>query len=824
MSEETKQVALPAFLPRRLQAFRVVSGDKTSYILRDKLAGKTHDLEQWQFFVLEVLPGCDNVAKLLSVFSDRFGREITEREVLIFFGTLADSKLLDEESATHPLLKPFTRQSYALEQGLVKPKSFEELAAKMAAAAAPAIAKGGAATTTVASPAAGDAEALPAGVNEADNLDPRQSKLLVRLFGMRPVVSALLPILEPLKYGIYVLPLLALAALLLVVQYSYLAFDDLSNLRDATSLLSHAAFSLLTINLAVTFTQALIGQKFRASVGDFGIGLRFGFFPRFMVHIGNTKQLSRRERMWLQGGPLLMRVFLFSLGVLIWYNARDTHPTLSNGGLGMAFLCAVNILIEGGNPLVKGNGYHLLAAFMDEPFLRGKSYKAFLDRMRGGASTQANNLLLSSYALASFVYAYVVVLLIVLVVSHFLAFELRIGGASIIVAAALGIYLSVRTYDRFKLIGETYDRSVQFERWRKRTLPSEGGETVQREPTGSRTTAYVMRALGLTLLLLLFLPYPYEAGGSFEIYPSDRQVITTDISSIVEEINYDGGETVKKGTVLARVAATDLNAQVAVVEARIAEQKATIADLKARPKPEEVTVVQRELEVAQKRSRFSGERVPRLDQLYRDKTISLEELEAARKEAEVDVGEVAQRQAALVLVKVGTTPDKLAAETAKLDALNQQRAEITGKVVRTKMVMPFDGNILTLHLKQKLNSVLDKGQTFAVVESSGTVTAEIDVPESDIAYVALGSVVRSRPTAFVNQVFEGKVQTIDRNVTNKSFGKVIKVIAVVENSNDQLKTGMTGYAKIGGGSIPVWKAFSQALIRFFTIQVWSWIP
>jgi putative peptide zinc metalloprotease protein len=133
MSDQTKLVALPAYLPRRLQAFRVVRGSETSYVLRDKLANKTHDLQQWQFFVLEVLPGCETADKLLSVFSDRFGREISEQEVMTLFAHLADNKLLDEESAKHPLLKPFTRTGYALEQGLIKPKSFEELALKMAA-------------------------------------------------------------------------------------------------------------------------------------------------------------------------------------------------------------------------------------------------------------------------------------------------------------------------------------------------------------------------------------------------------------------------------------------------------------------------------------------------------------------------------------------------------------------------------------------------------------------------------------------------------------------------------------------------------------------
>ncbi|MBZ8143216.1 secretion protein HlyD, partial [Rubrivivax gelatinosus] len=423
MSDQTKLVALPAYLPRRLQAFRIVRGDKTSYVLRDKLADKTHDLEQWQFFVLEVLPGCETAEKLLSVFADRFGREISEHEVMTFFAQLADQKLLDDEAAKHPLLKPFTRQGYALEQGLIKPKSFEELAVKLANQAprpgAPAPAPAGPPTPGAPDELPEDA-VLPAGINEADSLDPRQTRQLFKFFAMQPVAAALLPIVEPLKYAIYLLPLLALAALFLALKNASILWSDITSLRSATTLAVHALFSLVTINLAVVVTQSLVAQKFRASLGDFGLGLRFGFFPRFMVPIRHTMQLARRERMWMHAGPLLTRVLLFSIGVLVWYNARGRFEGLANIGLGLTFLCAVNLLVEGGNPLVKGNGYHLLAAFVDEPQLRGKAYRAFLDRVRGGASTERGQALLATFALASFIYAYLVVLLIVYVSGHFL--------------------------------------------------------------------------------------------------------------------------------------------------------------------------------------------------------------------------------------------------------------------------------------------------------------------------------------------------------------------------------------------------------------------
>ena len=434
-------------------------------------------------------------------------------------------------------------------------------------------------------------------------------------------------------------------------------------------------------------TQAFIAQAFRASVGPLSLSLRFGFFPRFTVRIRHTDQLSRRERIWLHAGPLLMR-----------------------------------------------------------------------------------------------------------------------------------------TFQRFGRISKAYERSVQFDRWRKRAMPAESGEAKQVETKTSRTTIYVRTATAISLLLLLFLPYPYEAGGNFDIYPNDRQVITSDVSGIVEEVNFVGTESVKKGTVIARINATDLNSEINVLTARIAEQEAVIKDLKAKPKKEEVMVAERALDVAKKRAQYSGERVPRMERLYKDRAISFEEYDVARRDAEVDADEVAKRAADLALVKTGTTPDKIAAEKAKLDSLIEERTTLSGRVNRTTLRMPFDGNILTLHLNERLNSVLEKGQPFATVEDTRSVTAEIHVPESDVGYVAIGAPIRAKPTAFFDREFVGKVKTMDRNVTAKTFGNVVKVIAVIDNPKGELKTGMTGYAKIGGTLMPVWKAFTLALMRFFNIQVWSWIP
>ena len=515
---ESKKVALPAYLPRRLQAFRIVQGDTTTYLLRDKLADKTHDLEPWQFFVLEVLPGCETIGKLLSVFEDRFGRQLSEAEVMKFFGWLADNKLLEEESAAHPLLKPFTKQSYALEHGLVKPKSFEELATTMAPATTMPSSAFGPATSEAKEGVPEDAT-LAAGVNEAENLDPRAAGRAWKLFEIKPMLAALLPLVSPLKWVVYLLPFLGLSALILAVRYAPLAYEDLATLNEVTTLLAHAITSLLGDQHPGGADAGLhrpgVSRQRRPAEHRPSLRLLPALHgtdsPHRPAEPARADVAARRAAADARVSVQRRRARL------VQHPRHVLRPCLAPGSRSPSSV-RVNIVLAGGNPLVKGNGYHLLAAFMNEPYLRGKSYKAFMSKLRGGSASEADSSVLVTYALLNFLYAFVVVAVIVMIVTKFVA-HLQVGGATIIVVLVLAGYLLRRTAQRFGRISTAYEQSVQFDRWRRRAMPAEGGEAKQVETQTSRTTVYVRTAVLVSLLLLLFLPYRYEAGGTLRHLP-----------------------------------------------------------------------------------------------------------------------------------------------------------------------------------------------------------------------------------------------------------------------------------------------------------------
>ena len=159
MSEPSKKIVLPAYLIRRLEAYRIAKGSEYSYVLRDKLYGKTYDFDPWQFFVLEVLPGCESLDKLQTVFRDRFDRDITQQELETLFSAIADQKLFEESALQHPLLEQYAKRSFEVIDGKAVHKSFSTVG--QAAPAAAAATTGAPATPT-------DAKAASAALEDSD--------------------------------------------------------------------------------------------------------------------------------------------------------------------------------------------------------------------------------------------------------------------------------------------------------------------------------------------------------------------------------------------------------------------------------------------------------------------------------------------------------------------------------------------------------------------------------------------------------------------------------------------------------------------------------
>ncbi|WP_457573339.1 HlyD family secretion protein [Desulfolithobacter sp.] len=789
MGEEAKKVAVPALLKKDLQAFRVDDGQQQTYIIRDRNTRQSHYFEPWQFFVLEVLVGCENFKKLSSVFEDRFGRPLTIDETEKLFDEVEKKKLFRIQAFSHPVLEELktSKKSQASAAGSGKTVSDEE---------------------------------LPAGVKDVVGMDDTVAFRGFKIFDPSPLLKLLSPIISPLRYSVYLLPTFFLVSLYLATKYFVLIEQDIGFVLDNITFLEHILLGMITVNLAVTITTAFVAHSFRATVRAVCLVFYFGFLPRFMLRIGHVQQLSRRERIWLHATPLVVRIALFSFGILLWYITRGQGTGQSLFGLSLATISGVSFLITA-NPLIKSSGYYLLSAFANEPYLKEKAYKTLLNKLHGRVYTSADNTILSAYALLSMLCLLTVITVGVYFVGHFL--KIHIGPAGIIVTALLFAIVCYRIWRQLKKIAEQYERTVQFERWRKRLAPDNSDNIVPGRQKNS-TKSVVWTSVVFITALLMMLPCKYNPGGNFVIIPGKQQEITSNYPGIIKEVYFNGGETITADTPIAVLDSSEFEYQRNLYAYKMKEQAAIIENMRAKPRPEEHLLALRSLEVEKTKVKFSAAKLQRARELFNKDAISLEELADIEKQYNIDKMQEEERIANLALTDAGVAPEELEAATAKLQRFKEMRDYYQRLIDQSVLRMPFTGTLTTLHLKQKIGSFLDKGEPFSLAENTESVTAQINIPEVEIDFVRTGAEAELRPLAYENMEFHGKVTSIGPDVTEGQFGKFMSVMVTLDNHDGAIKSGMTGYAKIQSSELPLWNILSMGLRRFARIEMWSWLP
>lgn len=645
------------------------------------------------------------------------------------------------------------------------------------------------------------------------------------LFDPSRLIKRLFPYLRHVKYIVYLLPALVILALFTALRNTHLMSEDFDRFYIGTKYAHytyalHTFIGLFTDNLLAIFVSAFVAHSYRATANSFRIQLHFGFYPRFHIRIGHTQQLSRREKIWLYAAPIIARFGLISICILLWFGTRNMDGPLACYALTIVTIVMASLFLVI-SPLIKSSGYHLLATVLNEPQLRAKAALAIVNKLHGNVYQKMDNNILIAYALASSLFMVATFAIFMLMLGSYVKFHL--GGAGVFLTVLIILLLILRLTQKIKKIEEMYQRTIQYERWKNIALPKVDSVVAGTE-SKSFTWSYVNISIVSLIVLGLIVPYNYEPGGTFVVLPMQKAEITSENDAIIEKVYFDGGERLKKGMVIAQLSSVDYLSQLNIFTAKVQEQQAIVNDLKSRPKPEEVELAERELEVQTTQATFSKDKFDRYKKLYEEKTISFDEFEEQRKEYEVNCAKLEECRAKLELIKAGVTPDQITAAESKLQSYKEECDYYRTKIAQSLIYMPFDGGLIGINLKQKVGHYLKKGEVFTTAENTRQVLTQIEVPEPDIGYVTESAKVRARFYTYYNEDITGVVILIDKIVTGTKAGNVVKVLMLVDNKDSRLHSGMTGYAKISAKTMPAWEVLSLAIIRFFKVEVWSWIP
>ena len=164
------------------------------------------------------------------------------------------------------------------------------------------------------------------------------------------------------------------------------------------------------------------------------------------------------------------------------------------------------------------------------------------------------------------------------------------------------------------------------------------------------------------------------------------------------------------------------------------------------------------------------------------------------------------------------------AARARRDEQRARRALAEEQLARTVLRAPVAGVLITPHMEQRVGQALARGAELAIVADTGSITAEVAVPESDAALVQAGQTVALKMNPFPTRVFRGRVERVAAELRQEGEESFVVAEARIENSGSALRPGMLGVGKIAAATRPLGYALFRKPLRYLWLKLWPLLP
>jgi multidrug efflux pump subunit AcrA (membrane-fusion protein) len=396
----------------------------------------------------------------------------------------------------------------------------------------------------------------------------------------------------------------------------------------------------------------------------------------------------------------------------------------------------------------------------------------------------------------------------------------------------------------------------------------------------TRTLAWVFGLAG-GFAVLCFGEIEDHVGGSFQVRSVGRAEVRAPVAGFVRAVRVEEGQTVSAGAVLVELEVPDLASRLAQKEAEVREAQARLRLLEVGPRPEEVREhgyrverarawrAQAEQDVSRARQGYE-EDLQRLEQMrvqyqaevdYAQQSLArarhlagrgaatmdeyedaqrrlrvnaalIEQVQAQRRAREAlgarDVEtelarrakELADTEAALHLLEAGSRPEEIDAERCRLTRLREEARHLASVQEKRLVVSPAAGVVATPHLREKVGQYVHEGDLLCVLEAADALEAEITLSEQDAGRVRVGHTValKARALPFENQPTE--VARIAPVVGRGEVQGTVTVYCRLAAASEELRPGMTGYARVYTGRRSLGRIGIDWVLRFVRTEFW----
>lgn len=183
------------------------------------------------------------------------------------------------------------------------------------------------------------------------------------------------------------LTLLISISVLVLFSNSERLINDMANVAQLNPYIASLfLFVYPVLKLAHELGHALAVKRFGGGVHEMGIALLVGFPLPFVDASASSVLKSKAERMLVVAAGIIVELAVAAIGALLWAHSSGVASDL---GLVLLVSGGISTFVFNGNPLLKFDGYYLLADWLEIPNLQIRSRRAvnqMLRRVLAGAS------------------------------------------------------------------------------------------------------------------------------------------------------------------------------------------------------------------------------------------------------------------------------------------------------------------------------------------------------------------------------------------------------------------------------------------------------
>lgn len=280
------------------------------------------------------------------------------------------------------------------------------------------------------------------------------------------------------------------------------------------------------------------------------------------------------------------------------------------------------------------------------------------------------------------------------------------------------------------------------------------------------------------------------------VRPAKSATVAAEVAGVIGSFDAYEGQFLQQGAVICRVDPEMARLRLAEAQATFASLEATLAELKAGERPEELRRwegVVGEAEAGLKKWDFERQRVK--DLLARGQS-SDKEMHDAEMEYAAATGRAAQARAQLDRAKNGARAEELARAQQNVAAQRAVVERLQRDVRKTEVRAPFDGAVIAQHTE--VGEWIDAGGPVCEMVAIETVKIRVDVPEGAVQFARAGAPASVEIEALV----ESHTTSIARVIPQATpAARTFPVEVDLPNADHKLLPGMFVWVHVPSGPV-----------------------